>query len=255
MEDIYVKLLSYWGTDKDIANSAWVSTGKSSEDKDRPQEAIERVITTLITEEHGTPFESVWFKFYIHCPIFVERQLDKQRMTIQMQDMEQQVNTFYNYASFGRLGITQNELSGRYRTLETDYYKIPEDIKNINQKNNFNFENVYNNILSEQKNKYDEMVKELKQNYKENKITYSELKRTREVLRGILGTSFFTDMQLVLNLRSFVQLAKERLADNTQPETREVVRQMLNSLYNTDDVHYTLNALASHYTWHNYLEE
>src|SRR5690349_9810171 len=64
-----VGLEDMMGSDRRVAQSAWVSYGKQESDK-----PIEGVINYMMKHRHGSPFEHVVFTFYIKCPLFVARE-------------------------------------------------------------------------------------------------------------------------------------------------------------------------------------
>jgi len=211
-----VELLSYWGNDRTIAESAWVSTGLGSERSDGD---VKRLIEEqIIPLWHVTPLESVWFRFYVRCPIFVERQIDKSRMSNQDQDIQS--------ASFGRHGITQNELSGRYRTLPTEFLPMPDDVESICNRAGVD-SSAYQYALDKAGIIYRAQVASIKAAADRGAITMTEYRRVREIMRGILGTSTYTEMHITLNLNALFTLAEKRLAQDAQPETRWIVEQMV----------------------------
>jgi len=212
-----VTLLDWWESDKDVADSAWVSTAKQK----RTEEDVYRVITqSIVPLHHDTPKESVWMKFWIRCPIYVERQLDKYRMTTQKQDFKVE----WEEGEFGRWNISQNELSLRYKTMPNTYITMPKDVYDISGPT---IAMLYEQIMSSQETSYEKIISKLKQKVDDKTITYAELKRAREFLRGMLGTGFFTDMQIVLNLNSFEHIMNQRLKPDAQPETQLVAKLML----------------------------
>ena len=106
---ILVELQEWMGSDLSIANAAWTSTYDKDkrEDKYLDQEKINNLVRRLILDRHGTPIESVVFRFWIKMPIFVDRQHMTHRVA------------------------SHNGLSGRYRTMPEDFYDIPEDVNAI----------------------------------------------------------------------------------------------------------------------------
>lgn len=249
-----VILLSHWCSDRDIAEAAWASTGRDGED--RPMTDVERVVSKqIIPFDHVTPLEAVWMKFYLHIPIFVERQLDKTRMSIQKQDMTLE----YQNGEFGRLGITQNELSLRYRTMRNTWYKLPEDIIRIlsaiphvegtSRTGEMIMEN-YETMLRSCVFEYDRTIEFLLAAEKAGHITNGQYKRVREVYRGILGTSFFTDMQLTLNLNALKTMADKRLEKgHPQPETQWTVSLMIQEALKQEVAPLALKGLVEKGNW------
>lgn len=94
-QQAYVNLVEFMGGDLAVVNSARVSYRKSSYEL---TEKDERLINRLLRDRHGTPFEQAVFTFYVKCPIFVAREWFRHRI-----------------GSF-------NEVSGRYKELETKFY-------------------------------------------------------------------------------------------------------------------------------------
>jgi len=266
-QTIEVELLDVWGTDETIANSAWVSTAKQN--KDRTDTDISRVVSQMIPSDdvvdHGTPLESVWLRDWIRCPIYVERQFDKYRMTQQYQDFKVE----YDFGPMGRDNITQNELSLRYRTMPNSFIDIPTDVRNISKRvgdillsdmdgesNTIYYDaetdlnKIYEEVMTTSKQAYDRIVSELFTAKNEGRITYNELKRAREFYRGILGTGFFTDMQIVLNANALKNILTQRLSKHTQPEARKVAELMLQEALKEKKINNMLNTAYEKYNWY-----
>ncbi len=227
---IVVELCSVWGGDREAANAAWASSFSKEVAEAKSDSDVARVVSNIVNLGHDTPKERIWLEFFITCPIFVERQFDKYRMTVQFQDFD----ISYQVGEFGRQGITQNELSGRYRTLPGRFMGLPKDAAEIFAKANPDDSTIMNEIewswflkLQRQHQQYQEDLQQLREAEFAGRITNREYKRAREVLRGTLGTAFFTDMRLVLNMNAFEHIMNQRLADDAQVEAQEVARKML----------------------------
>ena len=69
---ILVELQETMGSDLSIANAAWTSTYDKSkrEEKYLDTDKIESLVKRLILDKHGTPVESVVFRFWIPEHIF-----------------------------------------------------------------------------------------------------------------------------------------------------------------------------------------
>lgn len=256
--EIQVVLLDHWCSDRDIAEAAWVSTGKAGQE--RPDADVERVVgDQIVPQEHVTPLEAVWMKFYLHIPIFVERQLDKSRMSIQKQDMTIE----WQHGEFGRLGITQNELSLRYRTMRNTFYPLPEDIAarlemmDIPSRDDgdhlYDGEFIaagYHDHLDNAMKYYEESVRRMNEQVKAGKLAQVEMKRIREVIRGVLGASFYTDMQLTLNLNALKVMADKRLEKgHAQPETQWTVSLMVQEMIEKKVAPIALQGLIAKGNW------
>ena len=179
----FVQLLDYIGSDERIIDAARVSTGtKGGPEKDR------RLLFFLMENKHGTPFEHVVFQFLIKCPIFVARQWMRHRI-----------------ASY-------NERSARYRVFDEEFYvpsmdHVPEifDEDDVQE---------YVDVMKHAHEFYQRMVDKA-QPHKEMR------KRTREVFRGVLGTSYYTEFYWTLNLRALMNFLELRTGEGAQPEIRE----------------------------------
>jgi thymidylate synthase (FAD) len=206
MSQIDVELQETMGSDLSIANAAWTSTY----DKDKREvkysdtDKINTLVRRLILDGHGTPVESVVFRFWIKMPIFVDRQHMTHRIA------------------------SHNGLSGRYRTMPNEFYNLPEDINLILNKCGAQYiAKNYNDICVLAYEQYNSAITNLKLAEKNNLITNADFKRAREVLRGQLPTSGLTERTTIMNLRSFANYQKQRNSDYAQPEIKKVAELML----------------------------
>ncbi len=227
-DTIEVELTSTWGDDKAVAHTAWASSFDAESLEKRSNEDIRRVVRGIVEQNHETPKERFWMEFFITCPIFVERQFDKYRMTVQTQWGPLEVW----HAPMGRDYITQNELSGRYRTIPERPYLLPPDVENVMVKalghdNAAIFCDSWDGLLQQQHDDYAKALERLRQAEKAGSITNVEYKRAREVLRGILGTSYMTDMRILMNGGAFEHIINQRLDAHAQLESRLVAAKML----------------------------
>lgn len=237
--------------DKEIAEAAWASTNqKSSTLIGKTSEDVEKVVTMLINDSHDTPKEVVWFKFFLAIPIFCERQLDKYRMTIQRQDIQLE----FLQGGMGRDFITQNEYSGRYRTLINEFIGMPEDVINIWDKGNDDVMNIdiheeWNNILTSQYNVYKSWLSTMWKGYTNGYITNAEYKRFREFVRGMLGTAYMTHMQWFMNLNALEHILCQRLKEDTQIETQWIAQLMLEEILKLENPPKAVQEMVKKYGW------
>lgn len=207
MSKIVVELQEFMGSDKSIANAAWTSTYDKNkrEDKYDDEEKIAKIVERLILDKHGTPIESVIFRFWIRMPIFTDRQHMTHRIA------------------------SHNGLSGRYRTMPLDWFPLPGDVLDIcfkaDPSSSISYD--YERVCEVATNSYKHSIEILKLAEKDGRITNAELKRAREVLRGQLPTAGMVERTTIMNLRSFANYQKQRNSDHAQPEIREVAKLML----------------------------
>lgn len=203
---ILVELQETMGSDLSIANAAWTSTYDKSkrEEKYLDTDKIEYLVKRLILDKHGTPVESVVFRFWIRMPIFVDRQHMTHRVA------------------------SHNGLSGRYRTMPEDFYEIPNDVNEILNKCGSQYiAKDYSDICLNANSSYRNAINELKKCEKNGIITNEEFKRAREILRGQLPVAGMTERTTIMNLRSFANYQKQRNSTYAQPEIKMVAQLML----------------------------
>lgn len=75
----YVELIDVMGTDRDIAQAAWVSTEHERPGEDRSDEAVRRVLRYMMAHGHTSPFEMAEVKFKIMVPMDAWRQWIRHR--------------------------------------------------------------------------------------------------------------------------------------------------------------------------------
>lgn len=108
--DVTVELVKSSASDADVVYAARVSTAgeQSLDDLQRDPQEAKGLISFLVRERHGSPFEHNAMTFFVQAPIFVWREHMRHRI-----------------ASY-------NEESGRYRELEPVFY-VPDRDRNLVQ--------------------------------------------------------------------------------------------------------------------------
>lgn len=192
-----VELLSHFGDDLMVVNAARVSYGKSKgvlEDKDA------RLIKFLVDHGHTSPFRHPQLQFRICCPIFVERQLFKHQV-----------------------GLTANSISGRYVDFSDEYW-LPDRLrfqsKDSKQGSSDDLPDEENNRL---KGEIQVAVDRCKKVYDDLVVAGVAKEQCRMVLPLCLETQFIWTGSLV----AFLHMWKLRLKPDTQKETRDIARDML----------------------------
>ena len=157
-----------------------------------------KLVEFLMKHNHGTPLESIIFKFHIKCPIFVQRHIVKHRMT------------------------SMNEISARYVEVADEWY-TPENFrtqsKSNRQASGADFESDENEIL---KVSFDAKMIEIYAFYR----SLLEKGVAREQARSILPQGMMTQFYLTLNLRSLMNLVYLRNSPDAQLETQQVASAM-----------------------------
>lgn len=154
------------------------------------------LISYLMRERHGSPFEHNAFRFHIKCPIFVAREWMRHRI-----------------GSF-------NEMSGRYTKLEPDFY-VPKYVRTqVGKPGAYEFEpvtgdeaeyarNLIRSANTEAWAAYEQML--------ENGIA-------KEVARMALPVNIYTQFYWTINARSLMNYLSLRNDRHAQFEIRKYAK-------------------------------
>lgn len=187
----FIRLVDYMGTDERIVQAARVSYGKGTKTV-REDSAL---IDYLLRNQHTSPFEQVILTFHVKLPIFVARQWIRHRTA------------------------HLNEISGRYSILKNEFY-VPakEDValQGINNKQGRKDEPVSDELshavitsmIEQQENAYT--------NYE----TLLDKNIARELSRINLPLSTYTEWYWQLDLHNLFHFLKLRLDVHAQKEIR-----------------------------------
>lgn len=196
MSQIKVELLGHWGSDREIAEAAWVST---KTDK-RSDEDVKRVIGMLADHKHGVPFEAVYFRWWLRVPRYIETQLVKHRMS------------------------SINGASGRYRRVATNWLHAGDELEAL-----LGADAVadYEELCRQSNECYVGMMTRAKAKYG---IQDPRYKRVKEFVRGVLPQAQMTELNVTMNLRAFANFYKQRSALDAQQEIQEAASGMIDTL-------------------------
>ena len=176
-----VDLVDVLGTDLSIVKAAVVSTGLDV--ADWQDERVQGLISRLMADRHGAPFEHVVFTFKVTTPLFTARQMMRHRI-----------------ASF-------NEASGRYKVLPATFYVPPPErpLRQEGKAMDYNF--VADDRL------HPEIERELKRQARDQYDSYEWMLGrgcAREIARVVLGTNIMTEFMVSINLRSLFNVLSLR---------------------------------------------
>ena len=206
-----IKLLNYFGNDLMVANCARVSYQKEASNYTEEQNA--KLISFLAREKHIAPFFHPKLQFRITVPIYVERQLTKTSVGVNLNQ---------------ELDVEINSISGRYVDFSDSYTTITEwrkQSKNSKQGSEGLIENQEHCQLLE------------KQIIDHCKAVYEILIDkgvSKEQARTILPLNLNTTFIWTGSLYALLRLCQLRLKPDAQQETKEVVQKMLNQIKNIE---------------------
>jgi thymidylate synthase (FAD) len=217
-----VELINYFGDDLMVVNCARVSYGKSKEEFDNRDE---KLIKYLVEHKHTSVFRHPQLQFRITCPIYVERQLRKHEIGMEL-GLPPEPNS------------SVNSISGRYVDFSDSYTFIKEwrkQSKSSKQGSEGMVENqnrcneIQDTIVETCKKYYEELI---------------ELGVSKEQARSILPLNLNTTFIWTGSLLSFLHLLNLRTKGDTQVETREVAEQIKSEIKNIpgNPFRYTLSA-------------
>lgn len=207
----FIHLESWWGNEATILNAARLSVSNKRV-KESPLELQSKdieLLRHLISNNHGTPFETVSFRFHFVAPIFVLRQWVKHRIS------------------------SWNEFSMRYRKPISTFYVPDQAARSIDG---------YEVLTLQQLAKYCKLMDKITAFYEQEYAETCERiqfdrgmglikpatdgrdplrARARELLRNAMPVSQYSDVQWTVNFRSLLNFFNLRMKDSAQYEIRE----------------------------------
>ena len=182
-----IELIRVSGSDLDVVNAARVSLGKQYESF---SERDGKLIDFLMEHEHTSPFEHNQLSFRVKAPIFVARQWMRHRMN------------------------SYNEISYRYTKAPLEFY-IPSE---------WRYQDAENHQASQGSFKDDVLKRQYKEVIDKAIEVYNSLLEAgvvRELARGILPVTIYTQFIYTCNLHSLFHFLKLRRKADAQFEIRQ----------------------------------
>lgn len=200
-----VEILSHFGNDLMVANTARVSYAKEASNYTEEQNA--KLIKFLVAHKHTSVFRHPQLQFRIECPIYVERQLHKHQV-----------------------GVSVNSISGRYVDFSDSYYEIPSGEWRKQSKSS----KQGSDGLVEDQELCDILQMEIIDHCASTYNKLLELGVSKEQARSVLPLSLNTTFIWTGSLLAFLHMCNLRLKEDTQKETRDLVQNLLNLVKNIE---------------------
>lgn len=197
LDNGFVRLVDYYGSDQRIIQAARVSYGEGTKSVSQD----EALIDYLIRQNHTSPFEQVVFTFHLKMPIFIARQWMRHRM--------------------GRM----NEMSGRLSVMKEEFY-IPS-IENMDPQVKDKLERALTPLEPEEARA---IQKDFEKGQKKSYEAYKSLIEkglAREIARINLPLSLYTEFYWQMDLNNLFRFLKLRLDSHAQLEMREYAKVIL----------------------------
>lgn len=190
----FVELIDIMGDDRSAVRAARVSHGKdvSTDERDK------KLINYLMKYGHLSPFEHITYTFHVKAPIFVVRQWFRHR-----------------------IGMSPNEISRRYTSVNVNEFYVPDHIRIQDTKNKQNSIRIEDEQL---KAKTIEIIEEV---YKKSYEAYEELINigiAREMARTVLPVGQYTEFYLTTNIRALMHFLDLRASEHAQWEIQEYAK-------------------------------
>jgi len=207
----YIKFIDCWGSDKNIIESARMSTNKGFQGWKKDL----KLLRYLWINKHHTPFEMCGLTIEIKCPIFITRQWHRHRTQ------------------------SYNELSGRYSSLPNENYlptleRLLLDSKvKITNKQASKIENS-KELTKENAQKF---INNLRKLYLLIEEIYDEALADgipKELARIHLPVARYTKFRASANLRNWLHFLNLRLDSHAQWEIQEYAKalgEIVNQLF------------------------
>lgn len=186
-----IELIGYYGSDEVIACSAWTSTSRELTEEKKIR--IPKLIETLWSNGHETPFEKGTVHFLVNCDIASHIHLLKHRVS------------------------SLNAESARYKELKEDKFYIPDDWLVIWKERLKIYTDLGNTY-------YHECIKDLE--------PLLGRKRAKESARFFKTYNSQIQSDVMFNMRSFANFLKLRKSEHAQLEIREIALGMLEAVKN-----------------------
>lgn len=189
----HVHLEDSMGSDLHIVNNARVSFDQESAeftDKERG------LLNFLMRERHGSPWESVLFRFDVKAPIFVIREWQRHRV-----------------GSF-------NEQSARYSVIPDHYYVPERDYvrEQVGKPGSYSFETIGDDAVAES------TIELIDRSQREAFAAYHQMLEqgvAKELARAVLPVGMFSRMKWTVNLRALFNFLSLRNDAHAQREIRD----------------------------------
>lgn len=192
----FVELLDFMGNDKAIADAARNSYGEGT----RTVSDDRKLIRHLMRHHHTSPFEMVEFKFHMRLPIFVARQMIRQRTA------------------------NLNEYSGRYSVMKNLFY-VP-DPSRVGVQSSENNQGTGEAIDENEAKRFVQHVKMSSEDafneydvWVNPSVAGNEI--ARELARITLPQNIYTEWTWKLDLHNLFNFLRQRLDSHAQWEIRQ----------------------------------
>ena len=214
----FVDLVSHTGNDQMVADTARCSYGSKGTVEDN-----QRLVRYLLGNGHTSPFRHYFFTFHIKAPLFVFRQWWKYQVGSTWREYEDsegdpvavdiQIDTDQ--------GCSWNELSGRYKVMEPEFY-VPKVARHNTGKQSANLQSTED--VTEHMHRWMSETNELSINAYESMLEWGVAK---ELARLVLPPTIYSEAFWTVSLQAVLHFLEQRLKPDAQLEIRQYASAVL----------------------------
>jgi thymidylate synthase (FAD) len=190
----FLALDGAFASDLAVANGARVSFNVASQEMTEKDKGL---ISFLMKDRHGSPFEHGYFRFIVKAPLFVVREHHRHRA-----------------------GHSYNEWSGRYSRLRAEFY-VPDHVRTqVGKPGAYTFEPVGPEVR-------DRARAEIESAAAQSFAAYERMLAegvAKELARTVLPLALYTKYYWSCNPRSLMHFCSLRNSEHAQYEIREYAR-------------------------------
>ncbi len=206
----FIELEDTWGDEATIINTARISTtnqrlGSADDFTDRDR----RLLYQLLHDQHGTPFETIYFRYRFIAPIFVLRQWVKHRIS------------------------SWNEFSMRYRKPVSVAYIPDLDARTVDgfavldEEAMTEYSRLMGDLFAWYEEQYAKACNRIEDARSHGALPPKESGRdpyrgrARELLRNVMPVAAYSDVYWTVNFRSLMNFFSLRRKNDAQYEIRQ----------------------------------
>lgn len=201
-----------------VVDAARCSYGSDSDDLG---ERDRKLVKFLLGNGHTSPFRHATFVFHVKAPLFVFRQWWKYQVGSSWCEYETAEGTAVGSVVCSDIrtstdsGSSWNELSGRYKEMEAEFY-VPEEARMNTGKQEANAEAPHH---------VTELVREeMRVIHRKSVAAYERMLRAgvaKEIARLCLPSTIYSEAYWTVSLQAVLHFLEQRLAPEAQFEIRQ----------------------------------
>tara|TARA_R110000796_G_scaffold160859_3_gene277622 strand:+ start:75 stop:800 length:726 start_codon:yes stop_codon:yes gene_type:complete len=202
------------GTVVDSARCSFGSSGDDLGEKDQ------KLIAYLLGHGHTSPFRHAFFTFHVKAPLFVFRQWWKYQVGSTWREYETETGEpvrAVDIVTDSDIGCSWNELSGRYKVMEPEFYVPEHDRQQTGRQSSERFEGdteIEDSILRGTLMEHNDSAVR----------SYNALLQggtSKELARLVLPPSIYSEAYWTVSLQAILHFLDQRLKPEAQWEIRQ----------------------------------